>query len=88
MDLQAWLQYLQLLGHRIILNLDNNEDLYSSEGTIHPLPYNTNLPVIDKLHDRSLRTLVLTCGLIDILAHQHPKRPFPPTYSLLPGMHC
>jgi len=34
LDLQAWIQFLQSQGHHIILNLDNNDDLYDSEGFI------------------------------------------------------
>jgi len=40
LDLQAWIQHLQSQGHLIILNLDNNEDLYKAEGSIHNLQYN------------------------------------------------
>lgn len=80
LDLQAWLQNLQSQGHQIILNLDNNEDLYHLDGSIHPLPYNPDLSTSDKLHNGSLSTLIMTCGLIDILAIQHSSRPFPPTY--------
>ena len=80
-DLQAWLQHLQSQGHQLILNLDNNDDLYISEGSIHPLPYNPDSPVSDKSHNGSPQTLALTCGLIDILAIQHSKQPFPPMYN-------
>jgi hypothetical protein len=80
LDLQAWVQHLQVQGHQIILNLDNNEDLYNSGGTIHPLAYNPDGPTSDNLHNGSLWTLAMTCGLIDILAIHHSERPFPPTY--------
>jgi hypothetical protein len=80
LDLQAWIQYLQSQGHKIILNLDNNDDFYATEGFVHPLHYQTGVHVTDKSHDGSLRTLAVSCGLIDILALQHSSRPFPPTY--------
>jgi hypothetical protein len=80
LDLQAWIQHLQSQGHHIILNMDNNDDLYGSEGKIHPLPYDPDLPTLDKLHNGSLCTLAMTCELIDVLATQYTARPFPPTY--------
>jgi hypothetical protein len=43
LDLQAWICNLQKDNHQIILNLDNNEDLYSAEGLVHHLNYNANV---------------------------------------------
>jgi hypothetical protein len=81
LDLQAWIGHLQQEGHRIILNMDNNEEFYSADGSIHPLNYNADSLTSCTSHDGSLRSLAATCGLIDILALQHSERPFPPTYS-------
>jgi hypothetical protein len=81
LDLQAWIGHLQGEGHRIILNMDNNEYFYSADGSIHPLNYNVDSLTSSASHDGSLRSLAATCGLIDILALQHSERPFPPTYS-------
>jgi len=39
--------------------------------------YDPDLPTLDKLHNRSLHTLAMTCGLIDVLATQHSARPSP-----------
>jgi hypothetical protein len=47
---------------------------------IHPLHYQNGVHVTNMSHDGSLRTLAVSCGLIDILAFQHSSRPFPPTY--------
>jgi len=80
LDLQAWVQFLQDQGHHIILCLDNNEDLYSTEGNIQPIPYNPNSHSHSKLHNGSLLSLVNTCGLVEILAIQHSSCPFPPIY--------
>jgi hypothetical protein len=80
LDLQAWIQYLQSQGHKVILNLDNNDNFYATEGFVHPLHYQNGVHVTDKSHDGSLRILAVSCGLIDILAFQHSSRPFPPTY--------
>jgi hypothetical protein len=79
-DLQSWLQHLQHNGHQIILNIDNNEDLYMHAGSLHPLPYNPDLIHQHKTHDASLHTLSNTCGLINSLGVCHSDRPFHPTY--------
>ncbi len=34
LDLQSWIQDLHENGHQVILNLDNNEDLYASDGRV------------------------------------------------------
>jgi hypothetical protein len=80
LDLQSWIQHLQSRGHKIILCLDNNEDIFSSVGAVHPLEYNPNYITINSAHDGSLRTLSVTCGLVDVLADQHSSRPLPATY--------
>jgi len=80
LDLQAWIQFLQSQGHHIILNLDNNDDLYDSEGFITPLSYNPESITSDQSHSSSLQSLAFTCGLIDVLAIQHLAQPFPSTY--------
>jgi hypothetical protein len=80
LGLQSWIQHLQSQGHKIILNLDNNEDLYASNGSVHPLEYNSDYTTTHSAHDGSLHTLVITCGLVDVLADQHSSRPFPSTY--------
>lgn len=81
LDLQAWIQYIQAQGHLIILNMDNNEDLYMhDECSVHPLSYQPETPTKDSSHNGSLRTLAITCGLIDILAIQHSAHPFPALY--------
>jgi hypothetical protein len=61
--------------------LDNNEDLYASQGTIHPIPADLVSHQQDTKHDGSLSTLLKTCNLVDIMGKQHLERPFPPTYS-------
>jgi hypothetical protein len=81
LDLQAWICHLQEEGHLIILNLDNNEDFYLAEGSVHHLYYNANCLTSCKSHDWSLRSLAITCGLIDVLSIHHSERPFPPTYN-------
>jgi len=80
LDLHSWVQHLQSLNHKIILSLDNNDDLYSSEGSIHFLPFDPDNITTGPQHDGSLRTLAASCGLVDVLAEQHSSRPFPPTY--------
>jgi len=81
LDLHSWVQHLQSLNHKIILSLDNNDDLYSSEGSIHFLPFDPDNITTGPQHDGSLRTLAASCGLVDILAEQHSSRPFPPTFD-------
>jgi hypothetical protein len=80
LDLQAWISDLQAKDHRIILKMDNNDDLYLAEGSIHQLDYCANSLTHCTSHDGSLTTLAITCGLIDILSIHHSERPFPPTY--------
>jgi len=80
LDLQSWIQDLHENGHQVILNLDNNEDLYASDGRVQPIPYCPDDVASCTAHDGSLATLVVSCGLIDILGLQHSSRPFPPTY--------
>ena len=80
LDLQAWIQHIKSQGHLIILNLENNEDLYAHEGSVHPLLYQPDKPIKDTTDNSSLRTLAITCGLIDILAIHHSSRPFPATH--------
>jgi hypothetical protein len=80
LDLQSWIQDLHENGHQVILNLDNNEDLYASDGRVQPIPYCPNDVASCTAQDGSLATLAVSCGLIDILGLQHSSRPFPPTY--------
>jgi hypothetical protein len=80
LDLQAWIQHIKSQGHLIILNLENNEDLYAHEGSVHPFLYQPDKPIKDTTDNSSLRTLAVTCGLIDILAIHHSSRPFPATH--------
>jgi hypothetical protein len=80
LDLQAWISHLQAADHQIILNLDNNEDLYSAEGAVHPVTYNPSGLTTSSTHDGSLRSLAISCRLIDILSIHHSERPFPSTY--------
>jgi hypothetical protein len=54
LDLQAWIQYLKSQGHQIILNLDNNDNFYATEGFVHPLHYQNGMHVTDKSHYGSL----------------------------------
>jgi hypothetical protein len=60
--------------------MDNSEDLYMHECSVHPLSYQPETPTKDSTHNGSLRTLAITCGLIDILAIQHSAHPFPALY--------
>ncbi len=39
LDLQAWIEFKKSQGHEIILALDNNKDILSHTGSIHPLIY-------------------------------------------------
>jgi hypothetical protein len=80
LDLHAWKQHLHASGHQVILNLDNNTDLYSSEGSLHSNPYDPTKVTSCPQHDGSLATLAQSCGLVNILAVHHSQRPFPPTY--------
>jgi len=80
LDLQAWIQHIQEQDHHIMLNLDNNDNMYLQEGYLHPLPYDPESHMPHTSHNGSLHFLAVTCGLIDILAVQHSQRPFPPTY--------
>jgi hypothetical protein len=80
LDLHAWIQHLQTQGHLIVLNVDNNDDLYNMEGSIISLPYDPDSVTNGSFHDGSLRTLGASCGLVDVLAEQHSSRPFPPMY--------
>jgi hypothetical protein len=80
LDLHAWIGHLQTDDHQIILNLDNSEDLYLADGLVQKLPYDATKLTSSGTHDGSLRTLAISCGLIDILSIHHSERPFPPTY--------
>jgi hypothetical protein len=80
LDLQAWICHLQSNGHSIILNLDYNDDFYSAEGSANHVTYQADSLTVCNKHDGSLRSLALSCGLIDILSVHHSERPFPPTY--------
>ncbi len=80
-DLQSWIESLIRQNHDIILTLDNNEDIASEQGTIHPIQFSGSQHPICPNHDGSLSTLIKTCGLVDILGTQHLERPIPPTYS-------
>ncbi len=50
--------------------LDNNADLSEHVGSVHPLSYDPKTILNPKSHDGSLNTLMITCGLTDILAIQ------------------
>jgi hypothetical protein len=68
-------------GHDIVLAMDANT-AYDPDTTvpIHPFPFQSGIPTIDKKHDGTLATLVATCGLSDPLAHQLNSHPFPPSH--------
>lgn len=81
LDLQAWLQHLQLEDHQFIVCMDAN-DVYDpdSQATIHPLQYQPGHLSVDSTHDGVLATLVSSCNLCLPLAHQHSTRPFPASH--------
>jgi exonuclease III len=81
LDLQSWICHLQQDDHRIILNMDNNDDFYYTEGSFYHLNYCANSLTHCNSHDGTLRSLAISCGLIDILSIQHSEHPFPPTYN-------
>jgi hypothetical protein len=70
-----------MMAIALSFSLDNNDDLYSAEGRVHHLDYCADHLTSCASHDGSLRTLAITCGLIDILSIQHSECPFPPTYN-------
>jgi hypothetical protein len=80
LDLQAWLEHIMQDGHQIILSMDSNDDLYSSNGRYHHLEYNTESVITSPQHDGTLATLLKTCGLIDILQVHHTNKA-PPMYN-------
>ncbi len=81
LDLQAWVESKTSQGHDIILALDNNKDIETHQGTIHPLLYDSGTHIHSPHHNGSLSTLMKSCELVDILGTQHSARPFPATYS-------
>lgn len=81
LDLQAWVEFLQIEGHQIILAMDANE-VYDPDSTTtaYPLPYDSSKVTMAPSHSGKLATLVTTCGLCLPLAHQHSTRPFPASH--------
>jgi hypothetical protein len=71
---------LQQEGASIILSLDANEDILSTDLLYCPLVYNDGKFIDVPYHNCSLSTLLATCGLVDTLSHCHPP-PYPSTYS-------
>jgi hypothetical protein len=80
-DLQAWIESLTRQDHSIILSLDSNEDISETVGKSTPLDYKEGIHPIAKTHNGSLASLMVSCGLVDPLRHQHAARPFPATYN-------
>jgi hypothetical protein len=80
LDLQAWISHLRSDGKSIILCLDANETVTPDDGMFHPLDYHNGTFIQAKAHDGSLATLAKTCGLVDILSHQHSFS-VPSTYA-------
>jgi hypothetical protein len=80
LDLQSWIEHLQTQGHSITLSLDGNEDITSSATEFHPLQYVDQEFTHSPKHDGKLCTLIMTCGLQDVLRIHHPP-PLPTTYA-------
>jgi hypothetical protein len=79
LDLKAWIASLQQNGSLIIFMMDNNEDVLQHQGLYSPLEYTQSKIIRAANHNGSLATLLLSCNLVDTLAHQHTP-PFPATY--------
>ena len=81
LDMQAWLMSYIEQGVEVILYLDGNEDIDKIIGTWSEVSkYVPEQHVIAPDNDGSLATLVMTCGLIDVIKTQHPKD-IPPMYT-------
>jgi len=76
LDLQAWIASLQQNGSYVILLMDSNEDIQQHQGSYTPLEYTETRLIKAANHNASLATLLLSCNLVDTLAHQHTP-PYP-----------
>lgn len=81
LDLQSWIETLIDQDLKIILTLDNNDEIQSDQGGLCPLTYQAPKPTVEKQYDGSLESLMKSTGLVDILAHQHPSPSYPATYN-------
>jgi len=52
-----------------------------NRGKFTPLPFDPKKYALCKIHDGSLAMLASSCGLVDLLAHQHSLCHFPTTYN-------
>ncbi len=81
LDLQSWLEHLQLEGHQFILAMDANEtfdpDVICPK---QPLQYDKASLTVNAQHNGKLSTLVSSCDLCLPLATQHETRPFPASH--------
>lgn len=79
-DLQAWIEHMQRDNHDIILFIDANEAITEAHGQVLSMEYTLDKPILAKGHDRTIATLVKSCGLQDPLLRHHAGTP-PPTYN-------
>ena len=81
LDLQSWLEHLQLEGHQFILAMVANEtfdpDVICPK---QPLQYDKASLTVNAQHNGKLSTLVSSCDLCLPLATQHETRPFPASH--------